>query len=141
MVEERKCPLCGSDQTHIPIRYEGPDREKCVDLPFEHQECDFRSCGLPCRFWDQVEGLRAEIERLRPTVDTSKTADGVPVRDGMTLYFHHPESGEICRWTVTLRPSVRRIPSTLDDDDSYVYTVGECYSTPEAAHAAEKKVS
>ena len=100
-------------------------------LRAELVEVDKLACG-------QVEMLDQEIERLQVIVDTvaAKTADGVPIVAGMTIWLRL-KAQPPTRWVVRGPPSTGSVRC-----DSY--TTGEvvcpwpseCFSTRGAAEAA-----
>jgi hypothetical protein len=116
-VNERKCPLCGSDPTQWCYGHGSPGPTL---MGFTAQSCSSRSCGLPCRVWEQIERLRAIVDRL------PKTADGVPVVPGMTAF--------------ALMPTTDGTGKCIYPVEMYAIQAGgkytALYSTREAAEAA-----
>lgn len=78
--------------------------------------------------------LLDEIKRLRDIVDQlPKTKDGVPIQNGMRVWFKHPELDQVWEFRVPVKLGTTTVRSMLDSDDYWEIDPRECYSTKEAA--------
>ncbi len=61
-ITDRTCPRCGSPHSLFGDSYS--DGEDYYTRPLHAQVCMSRSCGLPCRLWEEWEEM---VERLKYT--------------------------------------------------------------------------
>jgi hypothetical protein len=104
--------------------------ENCTDFSTHSTGCQ---CHEARR--DKIEAdLRAEVARLNAIVDRGfKTADGVPMQEGMLVYALDCNERRIVPCLAT-KPHAQGV----DGDDGY-YLSSICYSTEEAAAEAARK--
>jgi len=91
------------------------------------------------------DGARADVERLQAIVDRlPKTADGVPLVPGMTVFIPHPHPSNLITERVVLAPygtlaCLTKEPAHSGCCESATHRQArECYSTRKAAEAARK---
>jgi len=91
----------------------------------------------------KTEALKAEVKRLREIVDRlPKTADGMPVMQGDTLFGVSEIDGRIIRLTAdepTLWAAIEDLPDEGVSDERIWDFCANAYSTREAAEGAKEK--
>lgn len=99
--------------------------------------------------WQQHAAARRELDDLRAKaaiVDKlDKTRDGVPIVQGMRLFYVHPKNGKVFDWPL-LNGCIHCYKTSHYSEDHKLVWIGacDCYSTREAAakpkHAEKREV-
>lgn len=77
--DERKCPRCGSERTRFGTTY-GDDEPEREEWGFESQWCGKLKCGLPCRLWDEWQGLQRERQNALDALELAQDAISDAIR-------------------------------------------------------------